>query len=146
METQTVARTIGKRLLVVEASTEGELEAAFATLVQQRAAVLIVQPTALFDNRRAQIAALAVRHHIPSIYETREAVEAGGLMAYGPNFMDQLRQLGVYAGRILKGEKPADLPVLQPTKFEMMINLKTAKTLGIDVPPSLLALADNVIE
>jgi putative ABC transport system substrate-binding protein len=145
-ETENVTRVIGRRLSVFRASSEGSIEAAFAALAQQRPDALIVGADPFFNSRREQFATLAMRNSIPTIYVWREFVTAGGLMSYGDNFADGYRQMGIYVGRILKGAKPADLPVMRATKFELVINLKTARTLGLEVPPMLLALADDVIE
>jgi putative ABC transport system substrate-binding protein len=145
-ELNVVARRIGQDVMVLNANAEGDFEAAFTTLTEKRASALVVSDDALFTNRRAALAALAARHAVPAIYGRREFVADGGLMSYGASTLDQYYQSGVYIGRILKGAKPADLPFLQPTKFEFAINLKAAKTLGLDVPDRLLALADEVIE
>ena len=139
-------RKIGQDVMMLEASTEGEFEATFATLTQKSASGLVVSDDALFANRRAVLVALAARHAVPAIYGRRDFTETGGLISYGASVTDQYYQSGVYVGRILKGAKPADLPFLQPTKFELAINLKTAKTLGLTLPASLLARADQVIE
>jgi putative ABC transport system substrate-binding protein len=143
---QAAARHLGVELIVVNARTEREIEEAFSAAAQQRAAALYVGSDAFLVGEREHIAALGLRHVLPTIAPSRDDVVAGQLMSYGSNQADMYRQAGIYVGRILKGQKPADLPVLEPTKFELAINLKTAKTLGIDVPPSLLARADEVIE
>jgi putative tryptophan/tyrosine transport system substrate-binding protein len=140
------ARAIGLQLQVLNASTSREIDAAFATLVRERADALFVTTDALFISRRVQLATLAARHAVPATYSSREVVEVGGLMSYGTDILDMYRQVGVYAGHILKGEKPADLPVIQATKFELVINVETARIIGLTVPDKLLATADEVIE
>ena len=145
-ETQQAARTIDQQVRILHASSERDIETAFANLVRTPIGALIVGADPFFSSRREQIVALAARHRMPAIYEWREYAEAGGLMSYGSNITDAYRQIGVYAGRILKGAKPADLPVVQSTKFELVINAQTARMLGLTVPDKLLALADQVIE
>jgi len=140
------ALAIGVQIDVVRASSSSEIGVAFATLVRNRADALVVGPDSFLANRRLQVTTLATRYAIPTVYNSREFAEAGGLMTYGTSLAEVYRQLGVYAGRILKGNKPAELPVVQSTKFEFIINLITAKALGLDVPPPLLARADEVIE
>jgi putative tryptophan/tyrosine transport system substrate-binding protein len=140
------ARAIGLQISVLNASTSGEIDAAFSMLARERAEALFVAPDALFGSRHAQLVTLAARDRIPAAYAGRENVVAGGLMSYGTDLAEVLRQVGLYTGQILKGAKPADLPVVQSTKFEFVISQQTAKLLGIEVPPSLLALADEVIE
>jgi putative ABC transport system substrate-binding protein len=143
---QEAARRKAVQLPILKASTEGEIDAAFTTLVQLPAGALVVSPDPLFSSRRAQLVELASRDAVPAIYPWPELPAAGGLISYGANITALYRQAGIYAGRILKGAKPADLPVQQPTKFELVINLKTAKALGLTVPPGMLDLADEVIE
>ena len=143
---QAAAAAVGQQLSVLHASNNQEIYAAFPAMVQKRAPALVIIPDALFTGRRVQLATLAARYAIPAIYSSREFAEVGGLMSYGANLADLYRQIGTYTGRILKGEKPADLPVWQPTKFELVINVATAKALGLTVPPNLLARADEVIE
>jgi putative tryptophan/tyrosine transport system substrate-binding protein len=145
-EAQTAASAIGRQIEVVTASTNGDIDRAFATLVNKRADAFLVSTDALFVSRRVQLVTLAARHAVPAMYFRREFAEAGGLMSYGSNLADQFRQNGIYAGRILKGEKPAEMPVQLPTKFEFVVNLQTAKSLGIEIPTTLLARADEVIE
>jgi ABC-type uncharacterized transport system substrate-binding protein len=145
-EGRTAAETVGQQLVVLNASTEREIDTAFATLVQQQIGALLVGSDPLFVSRRDQLAAVAARHAVPTIYESREFAEAGGLISYGTDLDDVYRQAGIYVGKILKGAKPADLPIVQPTKFELVINLKTAKSLGLTVPATLLSQADEVIE
>ena len=140
------ARILGLELRVLHASGERDLDAAFASLVQMRAGALVIGNDAFFNSRSEQLAALMIRHAVPTIFQTREFAAAGGLASYGGSIKDSYRQVGIYTGRILKGEKPADLPVQQTTKVELIVNLKTAKALGITVPQTLLARADEVIE
>jgi putative ABC transport system substrate-binding protein len=143
---QEAARAKGVQLHIVEAGSEGDFEAAFASLSPLHVGAIVVGADPFFNARRSQIVGLAARHSMPAIYEWREFVDAGGLISYGPSLPGVYRQMGAYVGRILGGEKPADLPVVQPTLFELVVNLKTAKTLGLAVPPSILARADEVIE
>jgi putative ABC transport system substrate-binding protein len=143
---QEAARDLGLQLHILHASSERELDVAFATVLQLRAGVVVINADAFFNSRSKQLAELALRHAVPTVYQYREFAAAGGLASYGSRLADAYRQVGIYTGRILKGEKPADLPVVQSTKVELIINLKTAKRLGLEVPPSLLARADEVIE
>jgi putative ABC transport system substrate-binding protein len=146
VEVKDASRQIGRQVLLLEARSAGEIDLAFAAMKQPHAAALLVGADPFFNSRRDQIVALAARDSIPAIYEQREFAVGGGLMSYGTKITQSYRQLGVYAGTILKGAKPADLPVMQLTKFELVINLKTAKTLGVKISDNLLSLADEVIE
>jgi len=145
-EAQVAARVLGVQLLIMNASSRRDIEEAFAALVQQRAGALLLDADPLFISQRGLLVTLAARHAIPTFYFRREFAEAGGLISYAASRADSFRTAGVYAGRILKGEKPGDLPVQRPTNFELVLNLKTARVLGLEVPPNLLALADEVIE
>jgi len=143
---QEAARTKGLQFPIVKARTQSEIDTAFASLTQLHAGALVVQADPLFGRRREQLVALASRHAVPTIYDWREFVAVGGLISYGPSRSAAIRQVGIYVGKILNGAKPADLPVQQPTTFELVVNLQTAKALGLTVPPSILARADEVIE
>ena len=145
-DAQVAAATLGLQVRVVNAATEADFDSAFVRLVNERASAMLVTVNALFINHREKLVALAARHAMPAMYDRREFPAAGGLMSYGASIIEQYRQSGVYIGKILGGAKPADLPVLQPTKFELVVNLKAAKAVGLTVPPSLLARADEVIE
>jgi putative tryptophan/tyrosine transport system substrate-binding protein len=145
-DVETAARTIGIQIRVLNASTSREIDAAFATFARERHDALFVGGDGFFTSRRVQLANLASRYAVPATFAVREIAEAGGLMSYGTNIPDSFRQVGVYIGRILKGAKPSDLPVVQATKFELVVNAQTARMLGLTVPPSLLAVADEVVE
>ena len=145
-DARTAARSLGKEMPVLTARNESEIDTAFGTMVQQQAGALVVASDGFFYSQRGKLASLTTHHRIPAIYFLPGFVRAGGLMSYGNSLTDVYRQAGVYVGRILKGEKPADLPVVQATKFELVINLQTAKALGIEVPNSIQLLADELIE
>jgi putative tryptophan/tyrosine transport system substrate-binding protein len=146
IDVQNAAQILGQELVIFDVTSERDVEAAFATFVERRAGGLLVGTGPFMTSSRDRVVALAARHGVPAIYPLREFASAGGVMSYGASISDAYRQSGIYAGRILKGEKPADLPVMQSTKFEFLLNLRTAKTLGLDVPDRLLAVADEVIE
>jgi putative tryptophan/tyrosine transport system substrate-binding protein len=145
-EILTTAGALSRKVRILRASTESEIDSAFATIVQEGVRALLLGNDTFFFLHRSKLAELAVRHAIPAIYPLREYAIVGGLISYGADMNDSTRQMGVYVGRVLRGEKPADLPVQQPTRFELAINLKTAKALGLTIPPNLLALANEVIE
>ena len=143
---ETAARTIGREVRIVEASKDADLEKAFATLAEAHVGGIVMAGNPVFNNLRDHLLALTTRLRLPAVHEAREFVLAGGLMSYGTNVPEVYRQIGIYTGRVLKGERPADLPVLEPTKFDMAINLRTAKAQGIDMPTSILLRANEVIE
>ena len=145
-DVEEAARTLGQRLVVLDGGTDEKIEAAFAALAPQHVSALLVGSDPFFDTRRERLVALALQHRAPAIYQFREYAVAGGLMSYGTSITDMYRLVGLYVGRVLKGEKPADLPVMQVTKFELVINLTTAKALGVRISDNLLSLADEVIE
>jgi putative ABC transport system substrate-binding protein len=146
IEAQAAATAVGVELEALYAGTSQEIDQAFAEIARRRCDALLVSPTPFFTDRRVQLVTLSIRDRLPTIFPTRDYAQAGGLLSYESSITDQFHQMGVYAGRILKGERPGDLPVMLPTKFEFVVNMQTAKALGIDVPPTLLALADEVIE
>jgi putative ABC transport system substrate-binding protein len=145
-DVQAAARAIGQQIHVFNANSENEIESSFTIFVQEGAKALLVGDDPFFESQRARLIALAARHALPAVYDSRQYVTAGGLVSYGTDFADTYRQAGSYVGKILSGTKPAELPVQQPTKFELVVNLKTAKALGLDIPPTVIALADEVIE
>jgi putative tryptophan/tyrosine transport system substrate-binding protein len=145
-DVQAAAPPVGLQMQIIRASTSGEIDAAFATMARERPDALLVGGDPFFNSRRTQLVLLATRHAISAIYASREYAEVGGLMSYGPNFLDAFRQVGVYVGRILKGARPADLPIVQSTKFELVINLQAAKAIGHEVPAGLVLRADSVID
>jgi putative tryptophan/tyrosine transport system substrate-binding protein len=145
-DVELAAQALGQQLIIAPVSSEGEFDGAFTSIVERGAKALLVGSGPFLTSNRERIVALAARHAVPAIYSLREFVEAGGLMSYGASIVEAYRQVGIYAGRVLKGEKPADLPVMQSTKFELVINMKAANSLGLSVPPTLLALADELIE
>ena len=145
-DVQAAASALGRHVEVFYAVTDGDIDASFASIEQNQIEALVLTPGPLFNNNRAHIIALAARYSVPAMYAIREYPDAGGLMSYGPSVTEEFRQAGIYVGRVLKGEKPADLPVLRAVKFELVINLKTAKSLGISIPSGVLAIADEVIE
>jgi putative tryptophan/tyrosine transport system substrate-binding protein len=145
-ELQTAGSAVGRQIDVVAATTNSEINTAFAAMLKMQVDGFLISPDALFFSRRVQLVTLATRHALPGMYHRREFADAGGLMSYGSSVTDQFRQIGNTVGRVLKGEKPADMPIQRPTKFELVVNLQTAKALGIEIPPALLARADEVIE
>jgi putative ABC transport system substrate-binding protein len=145
-DVQTAGYVLGRRILVVRAGKQADFPAAFTTLTEQGARALVVAGDPFLNSTRKDVIALAAHHAIPTIFSNRENVDDGGLISYGSNLAEAYRQVGIYTGRILKGENPSELPVLQPTKFELVINLKTAKTLGLNLPPDLLDRADEIID